>query len=135
MRRCARLLAFTAGLTVLPATAAAQEGTVAGTVVDEQSLRPLAGAQVAVEGTGRGTLANSRGEFLLTGLTGAEVSLRVTLIGYRTVDRSVEVGATDLRIALSETAIELDEVVVTGTAGAVERRSIGNAVSTIDAAA
>ncbi|MGH7458573.1 MAG: SusC/RagA family TonB-linked outer membrane protein, partial [Longimicrobiaceae bacterium] len=42
---------------------------------------------------------------------------------------------TDLRIALSETAIELDEVVVTGTAGAVERRSIGNAVSTIDAAA
>ena len=105
----------------------------AGVVVEELTLRPLAGAQVVVEGTGRGTLTDADGRFLLTGLIGSDVTLRVVMIGYRGVTRSVATGTTDLRIALAESAIELNEVVVTGTPGATRKRAIGNAVATVDA--
>lgn len=42
-------------------------------------------------------------------------------------------GTADVRIELSQTAISLDAVVVTGTAGGSQRRAIGNVIETIDA--
>lgn len=126
--------ALAALLLALPsAPAAAQQGSIAGVVVAEQSLRPLAGAQVTVEGTERGTITDAAGRFLLTGIPGTAATLRVQMIGYRTVTRAVQVGDTNVRIALAEAAVELDEVVVTGTAGGQQRRAIGNVVSQIRA--
>ena len=125
------------GLLVVPVAttmAAAQSTSIGGTVVHEGTLRPIAGAQVVVEGTGRGTITDAAGRFLVTGLSGAEAQLQVTMLGYRPVSRSVRVGDTAIRVALSETAVELDEIVVTGTAGGQQRRAIGNVVSQIDAA-
>lgn len=113
----------------------AQQGTVAGMVVDARSLQPLTNAQVSVEGTGQGTLTDARGRFQILNVTGSSATLRVQLLGYRPMTEQVQVGAMDIRITLAQTAIELDEVVVTGTAGATQRRAIGNAVTTIDAAA
>jgi TonB-linked SusC/RagA family outer membrane protein len=43
------------------------------------------------------------------------------------------VGSTDVRIALIPTPARLEEVVVTGTAGAVQKRTLGNAISSINA--
>jgi hypothetical protein len=40
----------------------------------------------------------------------------------------------NVRIVLTERALELTVVVVTGTAGVAEKRAIGNAVSTVNAA-
>lgn len=132
-----RVLRF-AGLAVLffmsPAVLSAQQGSVGGTVVADPSLRPLAGAQVVVEGTGRGTLTDANGRFLVVGLSGTEVTLRVVMLGYRAETQNVRVGDRDLRIALAESAIELDRIVVTGTAGGTQRRALGNVVSRIDAA-
>jgi TonB-linked SusC/RagA family outer membrane protein len=116
------------------APAHAQQGTVAGVVIAETSLRPLAGAQVTVEGTQRGTIADASGRFVIPGLTGTEVTLRVTMLGFRAVTRAVRVGDANVRIALAESAVELDEVVVTGVAGGTQRRAIGNVVSQIRAA-
>lgn len=122
------------GLALLvPAGPLAAQGSVSGTVIAEGSLRPLPGAQVVVQGTGAGTLTDARGRFLLTGLTGVDVSLQVRMLGYRPVERMVRVGDTNVRIALAETAIELDEVVVTGTAGGQQVRAIGNAVGQLKA--
>jgi TonB-linked SusC/RagA family outer membrane protein len=113
--------------------AAAQQGVVSGTVVGEQSLRPLAGAQVQVVGTDRGSITDAGGRFMVAGVTGTEVTLRVSMLGYRPVTRAVPVGTTNVRIGLTETAVELDEVIVTGTAGATQRRALGNAVTTVNA--
>ncbi len=113
----------------------AQQGSVGGVVIHEQTGRPLPGAQVLVEGTGRGTLTDAQGRFLVPGVPGTTATLRVQMIGYRTVSQEVRVGDTNVRIGLVETAIALDAVVVTGTpAGAERRRQIGNAVSTVNAA-
>ena len=45
----------------------------------------------------------------------------------------MRVGDTGLRLVLSEVAVGLNEVVVTGTADATERRALGNAVTSISA--
>lgn len=117
-----------------PGAVLAQQGAVGGRVVAGESLRPVSGAQVLVEGTPRGTLTDDAGRFLIQGVSGEEVTLQVVMIGYRTVTQEVPVGAMDVEIRLDETAIALDEVVVTGTAGGQQRRAIGNSVGTVQAA-
>jgi TonB-linked SusC/RagA family outer membrane protein len=112
-----------------------QQAAVAGTVVAEGSRRPLAGAQVVVAGTTRGTTADASGRFRipLDGVTG-EFQLQVTMIGYRTATVTAAAGQLDLRIAMAESAIALDQIVVAGTAGGQQRRAIGNSVATLNAA-
>lgn len=114
-------------------TARAQQGVVAGVVVDAQSQRAIAGAQVIVPGTGSGTVTDQAGRFRLSGLTAQSVALEVRMIGYRTLTATAALGDTELRLELSVTAIELDALVVTGTAGATQKRAIGNSVTTVNA--
>lgn len=113
---------------------AQQSSSVLGTVVSSGSLRPLAGAQVYVEGTDRGTLTDANGRFALTGLSGSQVTINVVMIGYREVSTTVPVGATDVRIELSESALALDQIVVTGQVGGTQRRAIGNSIASVNAA-
>ena len=118
-----------------PAVARAQEGIVAGIVVGGSSEEPVPGAQVLVDGTGRGAVTGPAGMFRITGLTGTSVTLTVRRLGYRPASRSVQVGDENIRIALVESAVELNKVVVTGTAAGTDRlREIGNSVATVDAA-
>jgi len=107
--------------------------SVSGRVVDASGQRPLAGAQVVAAGTSQGTLTDNRGNFTLSGLTGAEVTLEVIMIGYRRLERTVPVGSTDHLFELTATAIALDAVVVTGTVGERQQRAIGNVVGRVDA--
>ena len=103
---------------VMHGVARAQSGTVSGIVVAGGTQRPLGGVQIGVEGTaGRGATTDGSGRFTISGLTGPTAVLTVRFIGYRPVADTVRVGATDVRIALAERVLELDQMVVTGTAG------------------
>lgn len=108
-----------------------QEGNLTGLVVDARTGQPLANVQVSVDGTHRGTLTNEEGRFLITGLEPGEVTVSLVRMGYGTVTRSVQVGEVGLRFEMEPTAVALDELVVTGTPGAVQRRSVGNAITSI----
>lgn len=121
-----------AALAVLAAGRAAAQQEVGGVVLEGRSGRPLEGARVAA-GT-REVRTDARGRFTLTGLTGSEVSIRVSMIGYRPVIQTVAVGKMDLRITISEQAVNLAEIVVTGTPEAVEKRTLGNSTATVHAA-
>jgi TonB-linked SusC/RagA family outer membrane protein len=123
-----------AAMVLWAAEPALAQDQVTGRVVDAAGQRPLAGAQVMVPATGQGVLTDNRGAFTLTGLSGNEVTIRVQMLGYRAAEQTVAVGSTDVLFQLSETAIALDEMVVTGTAGERQRRSIGNVVGRLDAA-
>ncbi|GAC1656505.1 MAG: SusC/RagA family TonB-linked outer membrane protein [Gemmatimonadaceae bacterium] len=114
--------------------AAAQEGVVAGVVVGAQTLQPLAQAQVSIDGTTLGTLSDEAGRFRISGLSSAEVTLVVRRIGYEPRRLSARAGETNVRIALSTRIIELNELVVTGTPGATERRALGTDVTQVNAA-
>lgn len=116
---------------VLAAPQQARE--IAGVVVEARTMRPIAGAQVVVDGTENGTVTDVSGQFRLTGVSGTEVPVRVVMIGYSTTVQNVRVGATDVRIELEQSAIALDQVIVTGTIGGQQRRAIGNSVVSVDA--
>ena len=117
----------------IPVAGHAQTGTVTGTVVSGRSLAGLADVFVTA-GEGLSTVTNADGRFELEGLSGTEVTLQFDLIGYRTQSVTTQVGTVGLRVVMGESAIALDEIVVTGQSIATERRSIGNAVATINAA-
>ncbi len=139
VRVAATLVALAVGVTtVRPAAAqvpAAAQGTLVGTVLRAGTLTPVEGAQVQVEETTVGATTDAAGRFRLVRVPGEEVTLRVRRLSFQSATQRVRVGATDVRIVLTEVPVKLDEVVITGTAGREQQRSIGNAVSRIDAAA
>ena len=132
--RTAFVLLAALGLALLPGEAAAQTGVVAGQVLDATSSRPMAGAQVVVDGTQLGGLTDSGGRFRIEGIPEGEVTLRVVMIGYRPFTQVTSTGTLDLRLRVTESAIELDQIVVTGTPGGTRQRAIGNVVARVDAA-
>ncbi|MGD2069452.1 MAG: SusC/RagA family TonB-linked outer membrane protein [Gemmatimonadota bacterium] len=129
-------LAFVS-LCVLPALVSAQEtGRIVGTVRAAGSGRPLETAQVYIAGTGIGTTAQSNGRYLLLNVPAGEVTLVAELVGYKSASQVVDVGAGESVVAdfqLSQSAIELDELVVTGAGVATEKRKLGNTIGSIDA--
>lgn len=112
-----------------------QEAAVSGQVRTAGTLRPLAGAQVSIPGTGIGALTNASGRYRLEDVPAGELTLRVQIIGYGRAERTVTILAGQTVVVdfeLTEQALELDEIVVTGTAGGAQRRAIGNVVETMD---
>jgi TonB-linked SusC/RagA family outer membrane protein len=127
--RCTLILA-----SVAPGSLLAQGGPVAGVVVSRATGSPVASAQVAVAGTALRVLTTADGRFTLSDVPGTTAVLEVRMIGFRARTDTVKVGDTNVRIALDQKALELSQVVVTGTPAATEQRELGNAVSRIDAA-
>jgi TonB-linked SusC/RagA family outer membrane protein len=114
--------------------ATAQTGTVQGLVRDAATGRGLPSAQVSIAGQGLGGLTNADGRFLILNVPIGEQTVQVTLIGHATQEQSATVQAgsvTTVDFQLSTSALELDEVVVTGTAGGTQRRAIGNVVTNV----
>lgn len=116
-----------------PAVGAQQAGVIAGTVLHERTQQPIADAAISVEGTDLRATTDAQGRFRIAGVPGTTAQIVVRRIGFRPVERRVTVGTTAVQIALAERAVELNEVVVTGTVGETTRRSVANAVSKIDA--
>ncbi len=113
----------------------AQQGTIAGRVRQAGTGRPLAAVQVVVAGTNLGALTDAGGEYRIANVPEGEVTIRVQIIGYSEGRRTVSVATGETVVAnfeLRESAIGLDEIVVTGTAGGTQRRAIGNVVASVD---
>jgi TonB-linked SusC/RagA family outer membrane protein len=111
----------------------AQQGTITGRVTAAD--RALDGVQVYLPGTGRGTLTNSSGAFLIINVPAGEVTVRAERIGYQTGEQTVTViagGTAAVDFELTISVIGLDEIVVTGTTGRHLRRSQPAQVSVID---
>ncbi len=123
---------------LLPGAAVAQNtATVTGLVSDPNSLTPLSGVEIQVEGTGINVATNNDGRFILLNVPVGDVVITATLIGRRTVEQAVTVTAdtpTEVNFLLVETAINLDEIVVTGTAGEQQARSLGTTVGSLPVA-
>ena len=120
----------------LPSLLAAQSsGTIRGHVTDAASGRGLADAQVTVEGTRVGGITNSNGDYSLNAVPAGQRSVTVRRIGYQPVTVKVDVGAgaaATVDAALKVSAVNLSDVVVTGTGTPTERRKIGASIATID---
>jgi TonB-dependent SusC/RagA subfamily outer membrane receptor len=133
--RSMRVLAL--ALFAPPALLAAQSGsgTVRGTVTDAANGRGLAEAQVTVSGTRVGVTSGSNGEYVLVGVPAGARVITVRRIGYSptALPVTVTVGATStLDVRLRMSAINLSEVVVTGSAAPTEKRKVGTSIASVD---
>ena len=119
----------------LPATAQ-ERASVTGLVRDANTMAPLSGAQVIIEGTNFGALANSDGRFAILNIPPGTHSVRAVFIGYGPAVQEITVaeGATaEVNFELSTSVLALDGIIVTAT-GRQRKREIGNAVGEIKAA-
>lgn len=114
--------------------AAAQQGSVGGTVVAVGTQEPIASAQVIVIGTSLRATTDAKGAFRVTGVSGLTATIEVRRIGYAPARIQARVGADDNRVVLSPSATSLEAVVVTGQPGAAQKRELGNSIGTINAA-
>jgi TonB-linked SusC/RagA family outer membrane protein len=127
------ILAATLMLGLVTASRADAQDQIGGRVVDAGTNQPVSGAQISIVGTNQGALTPANGRFLLLGVQQPTVSLEVVRLGYQTWTGDVERGTLDLEVRLEPRALELDAIVVTGTAGAQQARALGNTVGTVSA--
>lgn len=93
-------------------------GSVQGKVVDAVTGQPLAYANVAIQGTNLGVMTERDGAFLISVVPVGRHEVKVSMIGYETIIDGVQVEpgqTTEISIALTATALDMDEIVVTGT--------------------
>ena len=130
-------MAVAGGLALMGGRAAAQTtGALRGVVTDKATGRPLEGATVTVMGTSLSGATDAQGRYQIRGLSSGTYTVRATAIGYTRIETSVTGAGQDVTsdFAMSATTIQLDEVVVTGTPGATEKRQIGNSVTSLKVA-
>jgi len=107
-------------------------GTISGTVITEGTGSPISGVQVS-SGT-HATSTDVSGRFRISGLSGDSVTVSLRRIGFAPRTQRVRVGASELTLRLAQRAVELNNMVVTGTPGAVSERSVGISIAQIQAA-
>jgi TonB-dependent starch-binding outer membrane protein SusC len=126
-------------LAIAPAHLYAQGlGTITGRVVQEGTSRPLPSVQISITGTRLGTVTTEDGRFRLLNVAAGNVQIRAVLLGMKPVVQTVSVptgGTVAANISMTQIALDLDAVVVTGTAGAARQREVGNSISVINAPA
>ncbi|MFZ4427977.1 MAG: SusC/RagA family TonB-linked outer membrane protein [Saprospiraceae bacterium] len=107
--------------------------TVTGSIKDGRTGEPLLFANVLVQGTSTGTVADVDGKFSIDIESNNEVTLVISTLGY--VTQSVKASPSNkvLDIQLREDATNLEEVVITGLASSVKRSNLANAVASVSA--
>lgn len=99
-----------------PAPAEAmQQGTVVGTVVDARSAAPLEGARATLVDLGTAAATDEDGRFRLADVPAGSHELRIQMIGYRPVDRTVQVRGgetTEVEIVLAVAPVQLREITI-----------------------
>jgi TonB-dependent SusC/RagA subfamily outer membrane receptor len=130
-----RILGGFALITILWATGlAAQTGSIAGRVQDAQSGQPLPAAQVFIGDLDIGVLSQQNGSYLLLNVPVGTHAVTVQRIGYSETQRTATVVAGEtviLDFRITEQALQLDEIIITGTPGGTQRRAIGNTVTSV----
>ncbi len=115
----------------------AQTGQITGTVTNAATGGPLGEVQVFLVGQDLGALTRADGRYLILNVPAGTYDLTAQRIGFGSVTQSVTVtsgGTATANFSLATQALGLDEIVVTGTAGASTRREIGNTISQINIA-
>jgi len=136
-RRAALLTAFALGASAaqLAAQEAAGVATIEGTVVEQGTGRPVDLAQVHVVGKNMGASTNRDGFYRITNVPAGTVELRIRMVGFSPSSKTVTVaagGTQTVNFNLAASAVQLEAIVTTGTAGATEVKRLGNTVATID---
>ena len=134
---CRGAIALALAIIGPPALLLAQSvsGTVRGKVTDAANGRGLAEAQLSVAGTRVGAISGVNGEYIIVGVPSGSRSIVVRRIGYSPTTLPVTVtdgGSVTLDVMLRVSAVNLSEVIVTGSAAPTEKRKVGTSIASVD---
>ena len=113
---------------------AAQQGRITGLVTNAATGQPISSAQVFLPELNIGALSASNGRYLLLGVNVGTHTVRVERIGFAaaTVEVTVAVDqSVEANFQLQEVALNLDEIVVTGTGAPTQRRRLGQTITSV----
>jgi TonB-linked SusC/RagA family outer membrane protein len=105
----------------------AQEKTISGTVSDESG--PLPGVTVLIKGTNQGTQSDFDGNYTIKSKVGD--ILEFSFIGMES--KEIKVGASNNINVVLQSGNVLDEIVVTGVAGATSKKKLSVTVASVSA--
>lgn len=97
------------------AVATEKQGVIIGTITDSASGKPIRFATIRAEGLSKGAITNAGGKYAVK-LPAGDFTLKFSMVGYRTLLRTVTVRSGDtlrLDIILAEASFSAGEVVVT----------------------
>ena len=116
MRKTPTLLFLIALLCAWATPLASAQMTLRGQVTDASTGEPLPSANLQIKGTYTGTITNEQGRYTLA-VDSLPATVLVRYIGYETARLRVTEGTAPRQdVALQPTAVDMDEVVVTGSA-------------------
>jgi len=103
-------------LMLFPIVVLAIGNNLSGSISDSESGEPLGYANVFFEGLDVGTITNEYGYFSFSELPFDEGILKVSMMGYEPVSRSIRFPTKmSLDLRLEKTLIEMSSIVITGT--------------------
>lgn len=128
------------GLAILPTSLFAQEKvnlTIKGQVVDAQN-NPLIGVTLALSDSRSGAVTDVDGSYTLNvSVLPGNYSLQASYVGYKSMAMDLSITSDKnlltQNFTLIEDALDLDEIVVTGSTLKSSRRQLGNAISSVSA--
>jgi TonB-linked SusC/RagA family outer membrane protein len=109
------------------------QGAIEGRVTQADNGRPVVGARLHVSGLTVRAVTNEAGEYRIV-VPARQIELTVRMLGFAPQTKRVVVGANETAKAdfsVSVSALQLDQVVVTGTGQQVEARKLGNTIAVI----
>jgi vitamin B12 transporter len=91
--------------------------SVAGTIVEEATGRPVPDAEIRIDGVAKCAVSRDGGGFIVRNVPAGERSVRIRAMGYRerVLPAVVFSGDTTLRLALQSDPLRMDPVLITGT--------------------
>ena len=131
------LAAIVISMAALPPMLLAQgaTGTIRGRVTDAGSGRGVGEVQLLVNGTRIGAVSGAGGEYTILNVPAGTPAVSARRLGYQAATRTIAVtagAAATLDFALSVSALNLSEVIVTGTGSPTEKRKLGTSVASVD---
>lgn len=113
----------------------ALEGTLRGTVIDESSGEPMPGVNIFIPELNIGAASDPEGAFEISNIPEGTYVIRATFVGYETFEEEIDIvdGDNSIEISMNPSALQLDEVVVSGLASSVKRENLANSVTKISA--
>ncbi|MGI8510671.1 MAG: TonB-dependent receptor plug domain-containing protein, partial [Gemmatimonadaceae bacterium] len=130
------VLTSVAALALATSVASAQTTAVLrGRIIEASTQQPAAGARVQITGTTLGAVTNAAGEYTIVNVPSGPQRITVRRLGFAPLERPLTIVAGQTlteNFNLSTAAADLDAMVITGTAGEVSKRTVGNAITKLD---
>ena len=120
------MLALAMSVQAVFANSPIREGyMISGHVIEKDTEENIPYATILIVGTDNGTVSNEAGQFQFNNLAEGSYTLRVSAIGYKTLEKSIVVGGEYMAVVhfpLEEDAVLVDEVVVSASRSEMSRR-------------